>query len=66
MLLYLSSSIIIGIIKCMDVCPTNANLVGVSGYGGNIIIHDRRQSSILKTFDDVHSGNFYLSINDQT
>ena len=41
----------------IDVCPSNGNLLASSGEDNNIKIFDKRNSKIIRTFDDIHSGN---------
>ena len=40
----------------IDVCQNDGNLLVSGGYNANIKIFDKRESKIIKTFDDVHSG----------
>ena len=44
----------------IDVCPSNGNLL-VSGGGYNILkIFDKRQSNVVKTLNNIHSGKLLL------
>ena len=40
----------------IDVCQNDGNLLVSSGWDKNIKIFDKRESKIIKTFDDVHSS----------
>ena len=42
--------------------PCRSNLLASGGYDKNIKIYDRRVSKIVKTIDDIHSGNICLAI----
>ena len=39
-----------------DVCPTDSDLLASGGRDKNIKIYDRRESKIIKTFNDIHFG----------
>ena len=41
---------------CIDVCPSDGNLLSSAGDDWNIKIFDRRQSAVVKTFDDFHES----------
>ena len=40
----------------IDVCPIDANLVASGGGDCDIKIVDRRESKIVKVFDNIHTG----------
>lgn len=49
----------------IDVCPNNGNLLASGGDDRNIKIFDKRVSTIVKTFDHIHSGmdlQFFFNI----
>ena len=41
----------------IDVCQNDGNVLTSGGEDQRIKIFDKRVSKIIKTFDDVHSGN---------
>ena len=43
----------------IDVCQGNGNLLATGGEENNIKIFDKRESKIIKTFDDIHTGNIF-------
>ncbi len=47
---------------CIDVCQSDGNLLVLGGTDKNVKIFDKRQSDIVKTFEDVHSGKEFHSI----
>ena len=53
----LTSFIIIGYNTFwIDVCQSDGNLLASGGGDENIKIYDRRESKIVRIFDDIHSG----------
>ena len=48
--------------RWIDVSPTNGNSLALCGHS-DINIFDKRESSIVKTFDSIHSGEFIWLVN---
>ncbi len=40
----------------IDICQSNGNLLASGGQDKAIKIFDKRESKIVETFDDIHSG----------
>ena len=41
----------------INICPGDGHMMAAGGLDKNVKIFDRRESSIVKTFDDIHTGN---------
>lgn len=49
----------------IDVCQNDGNLLVAAGSEKHIKIYDRRESQIVRTFEEVHSGKkhaYYLPL----
>ncbi len=46
----------------IDVCQSNSNLLVSGGEEETIKIFDKRQSKIVKIFEDVHSSKDFHSV----
>ncbi len=46
----------------IDVCQSNGNLLASGGTDRIIKIFDKRESKIVKTFEDIHSGKEFHPI----
>ena len=44
----------------VDVYQINGSLLATGGTEKNVKIFDKRESKIVKTFDDIHKGNNFL------
>lgn len=44
----------------IDVCPSNGNLLASCGQEKKVKVFDKRESGIVKTFDEVHSSEPFL------
>ncbi len=55
-------NLVIGDTYWIDVCQSNANLLASCGTDRIIRIFDKRESKIVKTFEDIHSGKEFNSI----
>ena len=42
----------------IDVCGANGNLLAAGSEDGKALIYDRRESKIVKSFDEIHTGEF--------
>ena len=40
---------------CIDPCQANSNLLATGGESKKINVYDKRNSQIVKTFEDIHS-----------
>ena len=45
----------------IDVCPNNENLLAAGGTSESIKIFDKRESKIIKTYENTHSGQILCS-----
>ena len=46
----------------IDVCQKNGNLLalGDRGMNKNVMIYDKRESKIIRTFEDIHTSNILM------
>ena len=52
--------------KWIDPCQANSNLLATGGSSKKINVYDKRNSQIVKTFEDIHSGKqIYLLLRHQ-
>ena len=47
----------VGIAWCLDVCPTDNNIIAVGGEDRVVKIYDRRESKVIKEIGDSKDGN---------
>ena len=47
----------------IDICQSNGNILVAGGIYKNVRIFDKRGSKIVQTFDDIHNGNIFSSLN---
>lgn len=43
----------------IDVLPINGNLLASAGWDKKVKMFDKRESNIVRTFDDIHKSNIF-------